>query len=125
MWLRVVVLGMTAGLAACAQGACATCPSATLTANDSTDLAAHVGDMIAYAWSSEHADTATSTVAIAPTHDNCVNMDGPWVIDTLQGTIDPSPLLACQSGFTYTLTFTVTQSSTGTTTSSLVTIAVN
>ena len=52
-------------------------------------------------------------------------MDGPWVINTLQGTTAPSPLLACQSGFTYTLTFTVTQQSTNTSTSSLVTIVVH
>ena len=72
MSVRVaVVLGALAGAASgCAQGACSTCPVASLTANGSTDLSANVGDMVGYEWTSSNADTASSTVAIMPTPDN-------------------------------------------------------
>jgi hypothetical protein len=116
-----IVLAATAG---CAQGSCPTCPSATLTANGSTDLAVHVGDMVGYAWSSTNADSADSTVTVSPSADHCGNQDGPWVVNTLAGSAAPAPMLACQSGFVYTLGFTVSQSSSGATASSIVTIAV-
>jgi hypothetical protein len=43
----------------------------------------------------------------------------------LTGTTDPLPLLACQSGFSYTLAVAVTQSATGDSASSSVTITVD
>jgi hypothetical protein len=110
--------------AGCAHGVCTDCPSATLTANGATELTLGVGDMITYAWSSERADIASSTVAIQPTADRCGNKDGAWVVDTLMGTSQPSPLLDCQSGFEYTLTFTVVQRATSEAASSIVTIVV-
>ena len=117
-------LSIIAALAGCATGVDADAPSASLTANGSTDLAAHVGDQVAYAWSATNASTATSTVTITPTADHCGNTDGPWVVTTLSGSTMPAPLLACQSGFTYALELTVTQASTGETDSAIVTIAV-
>jgi len=112
-------------VAGCASGVCDSCPSVTLTANGSNDLAAAAGTDVAYAWSSEHADSASSTVTISPGPDACGNHDGPWVVATLTGTTDPIPLLACQSGFAYTLTVEVTQAATGETATSSVTIAVD
>lgn len=115
---------LAAVLAGCASGVCTDCPSATLTANGATELTLGAGDMVTYAWASEHADLASSTVAIQPTADNCGNKDGAWVVDTLMGDTPPSPLLACQSGFAYTLTFTVVQKASSETASSIVTILV-
>lgn len=121
--VAAVLAAATSG-GGCASGACVDCPSATLTANGATDLTLGVGEMVTYAWSSEHADTASSTVRIAPGADRCGNQDGVWVVDTLMGTSSPSPLLACQSGFEYTLTFNVVRQATGETASSSVTIRV-
>jgi hypothetical protein len=103
---------------------CTDCPEATLSANESMDVTAQVGDMIAYTWSSANADVASSHVAITPTHDACGNADGPWVVSTLQGQTEPQPLLACQRGFIYELTFEVVQSDTGDTATSTVRITV-
>ncbi len=104
---------MLLGLAGCAQGNCPDCPAATLTANGATALHAHVGDAIVYEWTSHNADVASSTVAMQPNADHCGNVDGPWVVATLSGTSQPSPILDCQLGTTYTLAFTVEQSATG------------
>ena len=90
-----------------------------------SNLAAAAGTDVAYAWTSENADSATSTVTISPGPDACGNHDGPWVVATLTGTTDPIPLLPCQSGFSYTLSVEVTQTATGATASSAVTIAVD
>jgi hypothetical protein len=109
----------------CASGVCDSCPEVTLTANGATDLAAAAGTEVAYAWTSDHADSASSTVTISPGPDACGNHDGPWVVATLTGTTDPLPLLPCQSGFSYTLTVEVTQAATAATASSSVTIAVD
>jgi len=111
-------------LAGCAQGECTTCLTAQLTANGSDSLEMRAGDQIAYAWASANADVASSTVAISPTADGCGNTDGPWVVSTLDGSLAPQPLLACQSGFTYTLTFTVADSASGDHASSVLAIAV-
>ena len=120
-----VLAGCATGWATgCAAADCPTCPTATLTANGSTDVVAAVGDQITYAWSSTNADTASSTVTIMPTADACGNKNGPWVVSTLEGTTSPLPLLACQSGFTYELEMTVTQKSSGTTATSTATIVV-
>ena len=104
---------------------CDTCPSVTLTANGSADLAAPPGTAVAYAWTSTRADSASSTVTISPGPDGCGNTNGPWVVSTLTGTTDPLPLLPCQSGFSYTLAVEVTQDATGATATSSVTIAVD
>jgi hypothetical protein len=111
--------------AGCASGVCTDCPTAELTANGETALAAHVGDMIGYAWTSTHADQAASTVAMAPAADACGNHDGPWVVATVAGSAAPSPILACQAGTTYTLAFVATQSDTGDAATATVTITVS
>jgi len=123
--LRFAVAAIAAtATTGCAGGTCTTCPEATLSANDSTDLRVNVGDMVAYTWSSANADAASSRVAIMPTHDACGNDDGPWVVSSLEGATEPQPLLACQRGFIYELTFEVVQSDTGDTATSTVRIAV-
>ena len=104
---------------------CDTCPTVTLTANGSGELTAAAGTEVAYAWTSENADSASSTVTISPGPDGCGNTNGPWVVSTLTGTTDPLPLLPCQSGFSYTLAVEVVQAATGATATSSVTIAVD
>ncbi|HEV7556464.1 MAG TPA: hypothetical protein VGO00_13450 [Kofleriaceae bacterium] len=99
-------------------------PEATLVANGSTELDAKAGDMITYTWTSSNADTASSSVSIEPHADACGNSDGPWVVASLAGETEPSPLLACQRGFNYDLTFTVVQSDTGDTAQATVRINV-
>ena len=121
-WLLLAPAALV--LAGCAEGVCTTCPTAQLTANGSDTLEAHVGDEIAYAWSSANADVASSTVEISPAADACGNTDGPWVVSTLAGSLAPQPLLACQSGFSYTLTFTAAQSANGEQAESVLTITV-
>jgi hypothetical protein len=111
-------------VAGCARGFCDDCPTATLTANGQTSLTATVGDMVDYAWSSTNAETGSSMVTMAPTVDRCGNHDGPWVVATLAGSAGPSPILACQTGTTYTLSFTATQDDTGDAATATVTIAV-
>jgi hypothetical protein len=122
--MRWLLLAPVVAFTGCAEGVCATCPSAALLANGSDALDAHVGDEIAYAWTSANADVASSTVAISPTADACGNTDGPWVVSTLDGSLAPQPLLACQSGFSYTLTFTAAQSTSGEHAESVLTITV-
>ena len=111
-------------LIGCAAGDRAS-PTATLTANDAATLDAHAGDTITYAWSSENGDTGTSAVMMSPGPDACGNHDGPWVIDDLAGMTDPAPILACQVGTTYALTFTVAQSDSDQTATAAITIVVN
>lgn len=123
-FVLVVVLGL-AGCAAAMSDTCDTCPTVTLTANGSADLAAAPGTEVAYAWTSQHADSASSTVTISPGPDGCGNTNGPWVVSTLTGTTDPIALLPCQSGFSYTLAVEVTQDATGATATSSITIAVD
>jgi hypothetical protein len=117
-------LSAVAALAGCARGVCDDCPTATLTANGETSLDAPVGEMISYAWSSTNAETGSSTVTMAPAADRCGNHDGPWVVATLAGSAGPSPILACQAGTTYTLSFTATQDTTGDSATAVVTISV-
>ncbi len=114
------------GLAGCASGVCDTCPSVTLMVNGMTDLTAPVGTPLTYTWSSHNADSATSTVMVAPmSPDACGITDGqPWVVSTLAGTTEPVALAACQSGFVYTLELTVTQDATNTSASTAVTVRV-
>jgi hypothetical protein len=111
-------------LSGCARGFCDDCPTATMTANNQTALTAAVGDMITYAWSSTNAETGSSTVTMAPTADRCGNHDGPWVVATLAGSVGPNPILACQTGTTYTLSFIATQGDTGDAATAVVTISV-
>lgn len=113
-------------LAGCASAEeCPTCPTAQLTANGATELTVTPGTMIAYAWTSMHADTASSTATMTAGSDACGNKNGPWVITTPNGMTDPLPILACQSGTTYTLELVVEQTATSTVASSTVTIAVD
>jgi hypothetical protein len=122
--LRFVFACILGSGCAAASDPCESCPTVALTANGSGDLAAAPGTAITYAWTSAHADSATSTVTISPGPDGCGNHNGPWVVATLTGTTDPLPLLPCQSGFSYTLAVEVTQDATGATATSSVTIAV-
>jgi hypothetical protein len=120
-----IVIAMIA-LSGCASAEeCATCPTAQLTANGSTQLTVAPGTMVAYAWTSTHADTASSTATMTTGRDGCGNKDGAWVIDTPAGMTDPLPILACQSGTTYTLELRVEQTESGALASSTVTIAVD
>ena len=124
--MRLVLVALLgSGCAAAGGDTCETCPTVTLTANGSDSLAVPAGTTVAYAWTSMHADSATSTVTVSPGPDGCGNRNGPWVVSTLTGTTDPLPLLACQSGFSYTLTVEVAQSATGDTATASVTIAVD
>jgi hypothetical protein len=113
-----------AGAGGCARGECDACTTATLTANGEAALTAQVGDPITYAWSSTNANTATSKVAMAPTVDRCGNLDGPWVVTTLSGQTGALPILACQAGTTYTLSFTATETESGDAATATVTIDV-
>ena len=108
----------------CARGVCDDCPTAALTANGETELIAHPGDQIAYAWMSTNADEAKSTVEMMPVADGCGNKDGPWVVATPSGTTSPLPILPCQVGTTYTLAFIATQTDSGDSATAVVTIAV-
>jgi len=121
----VLVFVLGTGCAAAGSDTCASCPTVTLTANGSADLAAPAGTNVAYAWSSTNADAVSSSVTISPGPDGCGNRNGPWVVATLTGTTDPLPLLPCQSGFSYTLSVEVAQSATGEMASSSVTITVD
>jgi hypothetical protein len=61
---------------------------------------------------------------MTPNPDQCGNKNGPWVIDTPQGSLPALPLLPCQANTSYVLELTVTQTSSGDTASATVTIAV-
>jgi len=102
-----VIVGATGG---CASGVCDSCPTATLTANGETELVVDVGTPIAYAWTSSHADAASSTVTIGDAPDACGNTNGPWVITSVEGSLEPEPILACQAGETYTMELEVVDS---------------
>lgn len=121
----VFVLALGSGCAAASGNTCDSCPTVTLTANGSGELAAPAGTNVAYAWTSTNADSASSTVTISPGPDGCGNHNGPWVVATLTGSTEPQALLPCQSGFSYTLAVEVTQDATGDTATSSVTIAVD
>jgi hypothetical protein len=121
--LLLLLLGVLA--TGCADGECTTCPTATLTANGKTELRVPAGELITYAWSSANADAASSSVEIRPSADACGNTDGPWVVRTLEGTTAPEPLLACQAGFSYTLSFTAVQTDSGDRATATVTIDVD
>jgi hypothetical protein len=114
------------GLAGCASGVCDSCPSVELRVNDMTAITAPAGTPLTYTWSSANADSASSTVTVAPTSpDACGIASGmPWVVDTVAGMTDPVALADCQSGFVYTLVVTVTQTSTGETASTQVVVTV-
>jgi len=121
--LRVIAL---AGVAGCASGVCDSCPSVDLTVNGMPAITASVGTPLTYSWSSANADSASSTVTVAPTSpDGCGIASGmPWVVDTVAGMTDPVALADCQSGFAYTLVVTVTQASTGDTASTSIVVTV-
>ncbi|HEY5937855.1 MAG TPA: hypothetical protein VIU61_24570 [Kofleriaceae bacterium] len=97
--------------AGCATGT--TNPTATLTANGETELVADVGQDVIYEWSSEHADTAQSTVTIDDAADACGNTNGPWVIETPEGARAPEPILPCQAGERYTIQLQVSERASG------------
>lgn len=122
--MKRVALVIACAAAGCAEGECTRCPTAALTANGATELTAHVGDRIEYAWASTNADVASSAVQITSAEDRCGNRDGRWVIETTNGSRAPEPLLACQAGFAYELSFTVVQSATGDAATARVTISV-
>jgi hypothetical protein len=121
--VRVALLVITL-LAGCADGVCSDCVTATLTANDAVILHSHPGDLISYAWSSTHADSASSSAHMSTTVDGCGYSDGPWVIHSPNGTLDPQPLLECQRGTTYVLSFTATDLASGQAATAELTIAV-
>lgn len=99
------------GLAGCATGT--SNPTATLTANGETDLVIAVGEDVVYEWSSQNADTAQSTVMLDDAADACGNTNGPWVIATPEGALEPAPILPCQAGERYTMQLQVSESATG------------
>ena len=120
--LRVLAL---IGLGGCASGVCDSCPSVALSVNGTTELAAPVGTELTYTWSSMNADSATSSVVVEPSSpDLCGIENGPWVVDTVEGTSDPVALAPCQAGSVYTLEVTVTQAATGETASAAITVTV-
>ncbi len=75
-------------------------------------LDAPVGTNLTFAWSSDGVLAMRSEVAIDGGHDDCGNVDGPWVVDTLAGTINAT-LLACQGGHRYDLTLIGSTAATG------------
>jgi hypothetical protein len=121
--LRVLAL---LGIAGCASGVCDSCPSVALDVNGMAAITAPTGTPLTYTWSSNNADSASSTVTVAPTSpDACGIASGmPWVVDTVAGTTDPVALADCQSGSVYTLEVVVTQASTGDTASTTVVVTV-
>jgi hypothetical protein len=123
--LRMIVL-VGLGLGGCASGIWAGgCPDVTLSVNGDSQITAPPGTPLTYMWSSLNADTATSTVEITPASpDACGIANGPWVVDTLDGSTDPVALAACQSGSTYTLTVTVEDTRSGEDASASVTVTV-
>lgn len=114
------------GIAGCASGVCDSCPAVTLDVNGTTAITAPVGTPLTYTWASMNADSASSTVTVAPTSpDPCGITSGmPWVVDTVAGTTDPVALADCQSGYVYTLEVVVTQASTGETASTSIIVTV-
>ena len=102
---------MLIGIAGCATGSSS--PTVTLTANGETELAIDVGAEVIYEWSSSHADTARSTVTLDDAADACGNTNGPWVVSTPDGALDPAPILPCQAGERYTMQLEVTDSASG------------
>ncbi|HEY4487721.1 MAG TPA: peptidoglycan-binding protein, partial [Candidatus Paceibacterota bacterium] len=86
-------------------------PTATLTANGSDNIIVKVGDFINYVWSSTNGVSAASTYTVVPM-DTCGSVAGPnWWSggNTLSGSIPQyGPILACQAGRTYTVSYTVT-----------------
>jgi hypothetical protein len=85
-------------------------------------VTAKVGDTIAYRWNSTNGALYSLKDVISP-HDKdaCGNVSGVG-LRTASGTTPAYPLLACQSGFTYTMTYTATAY--GATASDTITIAV-
>jgi hypothetical protein len=114
------------GIAGCASGVCDSCPSVTLDVNGMAAITAPTGTPLTYTWSSMNADSASSTVTVAPTSpDACGIASGmPWVVDTVAGTTDPVALADCQSGYVYTLEIVVTQASTAETASTSIVVMV-
>jgi hypothetical protein len=98
-------------IAGCASGTSS--PTATLTANGETELVIDVGADVAYEWSSSNADTAQSTVTLDDAADACGNTNGPWVVSTPEGSLEPARILPCQAGERYTMELQVTESASG------------
>ncbi len=103
-----IVLALIAG---CATGTSS--PTVTLTANGETELVTDVGADVIYEWSSSNADTARSTVTLDDAADACGNTNGPWVISTPEGSLEPAPILPCQARERYTIDLEVTDSASG------------
>jgi hypothetical protein len=96
------------------------------TANSTTYLNIDPGSFVNFSWSSSNADSASSYIAaMSPGPDTCGNYVGePWVANTTGGgssaTVQP-----CQQNITYTLAYTVRQSSTGRTATAYLYLHVN
>ena len=89
-------------------------PTATLTANGSSDITVDVGDVLNYAWSSTGGVSAASTI-LDVASDGARSGPLPWIggsgqkiAATLAGSLKNSTVAASQAGHTYTVTYTVT-----------------
>ena len=91
-------------------------PTASLTVNGSHSATFIAGDTVAYAWASTNADKFTSSYA-----SKCGN--GAWIANSSKGTLN-SVIAVAQTGCTYTITYTVTQSATGVKVSDVITLNV-
>ncbi len=99
-------------------------PTATLTVkdpkgNDGTEVTVNTGDKIGYNWSSTNADKASSV------YTNSCGLGGAWTVNTLNGSIAPGAVPSSYAGCVLTMTYTVTQNSTGATAKSTIKINVN
>ncbi len=76
-------------------------------------VTASVGDTITYKWSSTNGASYSFYDAIGPSGaDGCNNKSGPTSFTPAAGgTAGPYSLISCQSGYTYTMTYTVTAAS--------------
>ncbi len=76
-------------------------------------VTANVGDTITYQWSSARGTSYASFDTISPNNaDGCGNTTGPAGFNSAGGTSPAYSLVACQSGYTYTMTYTVTAANT-------------
>lgn len=86
-------------------------PTATLKVNGNTgSVTAHTGDRVRYAWSSDYANTATSSFT---TNKASCGAGGNWLINKPNGALVSPPLPASYAGCVFTLNFTVSQAVTG------------
>ena len=83
--------------------------SASLTVNGTKDISVNIGDYITFNWSSKNAATAKSTIT-SNSPDRC---KGKLAFPATKGSgfFRFGPVGACRAGHTYTVTYTVTDSS--------------